>query len=62
MIAEILVWGFFSALGWMTANWTVDKLMPEKPKTENICSDWKEIRNSDGTSTKSRTCKTLEEK
>jgi hypothetical protein len=34
MIAEIpymLVWGFFSAMGWMGANWTVDKIYPEKP-------------------------------
>jgi hypothetical protein len=34
MIAEIpymLVWGFFSAMGWMTANWTVEKVYPEKP-------------------------------
>jgi hypothetical protein len=39
MIAEIpymLVWGFFSALGWLTANWTVEKAFPEKPKTEII--------------------------
>ena len=35
MIAEIpymLVWGFFSAMGWMTASWTVDKVYPEKEK------------------------------
>lgn len=35
MIAEIpymLVWGFFSAMGWMTANWTVEKVYPEKEK------------------------------
>ncbi len=34
MIAEIpymLVWGFFSAMGWMTANWAVEKVYPEKP-------------------------------
>jgi len=34
MIAEIpymLVWGFFSAMGWMGANWTVEKIYPEKP-------------------------------
>jgi hypothetical protein len=35
MIAEIpymLVWGFFSAMGWMTASWTVEKIYPEKEK------------------------------
>lgn len=31
MIGEMIVWGFFSALGWMTANWTVDKIFPDKP-------------------------------
>ena len=31
MIGEMIVWGFFSAMGWMLANWTVDKIMPEKP-------------------------------
>jgi hypothetical protein len=28
----MLVWGFFSAMGWMTASWTVDKVYPEKEK------------------------------
>jgi len=35
MIAEIpymIVWGFFSAMGWMSANWTVEKIYPEKVK------------------------------
>jgi hypothetical protein len=35
MIAEIpymLVWGFFSAMGWMGANWTVEKVYPDKEK------------------------------
>lgn len=35
MIAEIpymIVWGFFSAMGWMGANWAVEKYSPEKPK------------------------------
>ena len=28
----MLVWGFFSAMGWMLANYTVDKIYPpEKP-------------------------------
>ncbi len=32
-IAYMIVWGFFSAMGWMAANYTVDKAV-EKPKTE----------------------------
>ena len=35
MIAEIpymLVWGFFSAMGWMGASWTVEKIYPDKEK------------------------------
>ncbi len=31
MILDMVVWGFFSAMGWMLANWTVDKVMPDKP-------------------------------
>jgi hypothetical protein len=31
MIGEMIVWGFFSAMGWMLANWTVDQVMPTKP-------------------------------
>lgn len=29
MIIDMIVWGFFSALGWMCANWTVDKIKGE---------------------------------
>ena len=35
MLGEIpymIVWGFFSAMGWMTANWMVEKYIPEKSK------------------------------
>ena len=37
MIGEIpymIVWGFFSAMGWMGANWAVDRIAPEKPPIE----------------------------
>jgi hypothetical protein len=30
MVADMVVWGFFSAMGWMGANWTVDKIFAEK--------------------------------
>jgi hypothetical protein len=61
MIAEIpymLVWGYFSAMGWMSANWTVEKIIPDKPeKTETqICSEWKEERQSDNSIQRTRTC------
>lgn len=37
MLGEIpymIVWGFFSAMGWMTASWTVDKYWPDKNKEQ----------------------------
>lgn len=55
MIAEILVWGFFSAMGWMAANWTVDQVLPERTETQ-VCSVWKEERNPDGSVNRTRTC------
>lgn len=57
MIGEMLVWGFFSAMGWMTANWAVDKVMPEKTETQ-VCSEWREERQPDGTVQRTRTCET----
>ena len=42
MVAEIpymIVWGFFSAMGWMTANWTVEKIAPDKPPIEKKVED-----------------------
>ncbi|NBP02541.1 MAG: hypothetical protein EBU90_20960 [Proteobacteria bacterium] len=35
MIADMIVWGFFSAIGWMSANWTVEKIFPDsQPQIE----------------------------
>lgn len=51
----MIVWGFFSAIGWMSANWTVDKVMPVKKETQ-ICSEWKEEKQIDGTINRTRTC------
>lgn len=57
MIGEMLVWGFFSALGWMGANWTVEKIYPEKQiKEEQVCSVWQEDKQQDGTVHRTRTC------
>jgi hypothetical protein len=55
MIGEMIVWGFFSAIGWMSANWTVDKIIPDKSETQ-ICSEWKEERQPDNTIQRIRTC------
>jgi hypothetical protein len=27
----MIVWGFFSAIGWMAANWTVNQVFPDTP-------------------------------
>lgn len=34
MILEMIVWGFFSAVGWMGANWTVNKIWPDFPPAQ----------------------------
>jgi hypothetical protein len=31
MILEMVVWGFFSAWGWIGANYIKDQVWPEKP-------------------------------
>jgi CRISPR/Cas system CMR subunit Cmr4 (Cas7 group RAMP superfamily) len=60
MLGEIpymVVWGFFSAMGWMTASYTVDKIKAEKQtKEEQVCTAWKEEILPDGTINRSRTC------
>ena len=57
MIGEMLIWGFFSALGWMGANYTVEKIFPEQQiKEEQNCSVWNEEKQADGTIHRTRTC------
>jgi hypothetical protein len=60
MLGEIpymIVWGFFSAMGWMTASYTVDKYMPEKSKPEvQTCTEWREETDKDGKITRTRDC------
>lgn len=62
MLGEIpymIVWGFFSAMGWMTASYTVDRVVPEKPKPETqICTEWKEAIDPDGKIVRTRQCET----
>ena len=33
-IAYMIVWGFFSAMGWMAASYTVDKATHDPAKTQ----------------------------
>ncbi len=39
MIAEMIIWGFFSACGWMAANWVKEEIWPEKPAIEQKATD-----------------------
>lgn len=57
MIGEMIVWGFFSAVGWMGANYTVDKIFPTyEIKEEQVCSSWQEEIQPDGKVYRTRTC------
>ncbi len=50
MVAEIpymIVWGFFSAMGWMTASWTVDKVFPDKEKPAIVQQEKQEKEKKD---------------
>jgi hypothetical protein len=42
-------------MGWMAANWTVDKVMPEKTEIQT-CSEWREEKRPDGIIERTRTC------
>jgi len=39
MIAEMIIWGFFSACGWLTANWIKEEIWPEPPAAEQKAKD-----------------------
>lgn len=56
----MLIWGFFSACGWLTANWTVEQFTgSESEKQEQVCTAWKEEPQSDGTVLRIRNCETV---
>ena len=55
MILDMIVWGFFSAWGWIGANAIIEKVIPDKSETQ-ICSEWKEERQPDNTIQRTRTC------
>lgn len=61
MIAELLIGGFFSAMGWWGANHFViephwDSSPPQMEKQEQKCTAWEETKNEDGTTSRTRTC------
>jgi hypothetical protein len=60
MLGEIpymIVWGFFSAMGWMSANYTIEKFVPEKTTQEaQTCSVWAEEILDNGQVQRTRTC------
>ena len=60
MLGEIpymIVWGFFSAMGWMGANYTVEKLVPEKSIQETqTCTEWAEEILDNGRVQRTRRC------
>jgi hypothetical protein len=39
MILEIMMWGFFSAIGWMGANYMKDQIWPPEPTPVVIVQD-----------------------
>ena len=59
-MAEMLLYGFVSAFGWWGANHFVIEPILEKPasmeKEIQKCTAWEEIKNPDGTVTRTRTC------
>lgn len=59
-MAEMLLYGFVSAFGWWGANHFVIEPILEKPasieKEAQKCTAWEEVKNPDGTITRTRTC------
>jgi len=39
VIAEMIIWGFFSACGWLTANWIKEEIWPEPTAVEQKAKD-----------------------
>jgi hypothetical protein len=62
-MAEMLLYGFISAFGWWGANhYVIEPHLEGKPATmekeiqKQICTTWEEVKNPDGTVTRTRTC------
>lgn len=66
MIGELLIAGFFSAMGWWSANhfviepyWDDKPAALEKEKEQQKCTAWEEVKNEDGTTSRTRTCEKI---
>lgn len=62
-MAEMLLYGFISAFGWWGANhFVIEPHLEGKPATmerevqQQKCTAWEEVKNLDGTVTRTRTC------
>lgn len=62
----MLLYGFISAFGWWGANHFVIEPVLEKPASiekkvdKQVCTTWEEVKNPDGTVTRTRTCESKE--
>ena len=62
MLSEMLIYGFVSAFGWWGANHFVIEPVFEKPASmekevqQQKCTAWEEVKNEDGTTSRTRTC------
>ena len=67
MIAEIFLYGFISAFGWWSANhYIIEPHLDGKPvtfeqtaKEQQRCTAWEEVKNPDGTMSRTRTCEKI---
>ena len=63
MLSEMLIYGFVSAFGWWGANhYVIEPHLEGKPATmekevqQQKCTAWEEVKNEDGTTSRTRTC------
>lgn len=63
MFVEMLMYGFVSAFGWWGANhYVIEPHLDGKPASmeraveQQQCTAWEEIKNPDGTVSRTRTC------
>ena len=64
MLSEMLIYGFVSAFGWWGANhFVIEPVLEGKPasleqpaKEQQKCTVWEEVKNPDGTVSRTRTC------
>ena len=63
MLGEMLIYGFVSAFGWWGANhYVIEPVLEGKPASiekevqQQKCTAWEEVKNPDGTTSRTRTC------